>query len=65
MPDEIITPEMAGVLHRCAMELSDIAVWGSEQEPDHPGILVARLITDAANPDVLTPPTLRSERQPA
>jgi hypothetical protein len=75
--DEILTPEMAVALHQGALERSDLAVWViSEGEPDHPGVLVARLITDGA-PYVLTaaslpelrailPPGLeRSERQAA
>jgi hypothetical protein len=77
VPDEIITPEMAGVLHQRALELSDMAVWViSEDEPGHPGVLVARLVTDRATSYVLTATSLpalraqlpadleRSERQP-
>jgi hypothetical protein len=54
-----------------------MAVWViSEDEPGHPGVLVARLITAGATPYVLTAPSLpelreklppgleRSERQP-
>ena len=55
-----------------------MTVWViSEDEPDHPGVLVARLIIEAATPYVLTAATLpelrgklppglvRSKRQPA
>jgi hypothetical protein len=75
--NEILTPEIAATLHQRALELSALAVWViSEDEPDHPGVLVARLITEAATLYVLTAATLpelramlppgleRSERQP-
>jgi hypothetical protein len=78
MADEIVTPEMAVALHQRALERGDMAVWViSEDDPDHPGVLVARLITDGATPYVLTAATLpelramlppgleRSDRQPA
>jgi hypothetical protein len=59
MDDEIITPEVAATLHQRALELSALAVWViSEDEPGHPGVLVARLITAGATPYVLTAPSL-------
>lgn len=77
MSDNLLTPEVAATLHQRALELSALAVWViSEDEPDYPGVLVARLITEAATPYVLTAATLpelraqlppgleRSERQP-
>jgi hypothetical protein len=78
MSDQVITAEMAATLHQRALDLGDMTVWViSEDEPDHPGVLVARLITEVATPYVLTAATLpelrgklppglvRSERQPA
>ena len=77
MSDDILTPAMAVALHQRALERSDLAVWViTGNEPDYPGVLVARLITEAATPYVLTAATLpelramlppglvRSERQP-
>jgi hypothetical protein len=76
--DDILTPEMAVALHQRALDLGDMAVWViSADEPDHPGALVARLITDGATPYVMTATSLpelramlptgleRSDRQPA
>jgi hypothetical protein len=78
MDDEIITPEMAATLHQRALDLGDMTVWViSENEPDHPGVLVARLIAEVVTPYMLTAATLpelrgklppgleRSDRQPA
>jgi hypothetical protein len=69
---------MAAALHQRAVERSDLVVWViSEDEPGHPGVLVARLITDGATPYVMTATSLpelramlptgleRSDRQPA
>jgi hypothetical protein len=54
VPDEIITPEMAVALQQRALEHNDIPVWViSEDEPEHPGVPVARLITDGATPYVM------------
>jgi hypothetical protein len=63
MSDDILTPAMAVTLHRRAIKLSDLAVWvTTEHEPDHPGVLVARLITDRITPYVLTAATLSELR---
>jgi hypothetical protein len=59
MHDEIITPDMAVALHQRALECSDMAVWViSEDEPEHPGVPVARLITDGATPYVMVASSL-------
>jgi hypothetical protein len=78
MSDQVITAEMAATLHQRALDLGAMTVWViSTAEPDHPGVLVARLITQVATPYALTAATLpelrgklppglvRSERQPA
>jgi hypothetical protein len=64
MSDQVITAEMAAALHRRAVELSALAVWViPEDEPGHPGVLMARLITDGATPHVLTATLLPELRE--
>jgi len=78
MPDQIIEAVLAQELHADACQTRPMVGWMVTQDgPDYPGKVVARLVTDGPTPYVLVADTLaalraqlpadvmRSQRQPA
>lgn len=63
VPDEIISPEIAAMLHAGALERRELPAWiVFRDEPDYPGKVVARFAADTSATPVLVADTLAELR---